>query len=961
MVRTFGMVLIGAALAVAGCSGVTINSANNRPEAVIQQPVDGSVHAADDGIELRGRAIDVGAGGGIDEIAWTSNVDGVIFEGLPDDDEGNTLVQWDDPSGGDHSITLRVTDIDGATVEVSVEVTVVDDQPPLCTITSPTGKAVLDSTQPLLLQGQVDDDKDDLDTLAIEWASDVDGVLDTTPANEVGVVGAEVAISASNHELSLTVTDSSGLECTDVVYIVTNGAPSVPGIALEPNPPSIDSDLRVIITTESVDPEGETVEYGYRWFVDEVGVFFPEEADTSLIPMADLARDQVWRVEVYGVDPLEVSSLPAEAETVVPDTAPSAPGVEVTPAEPNQAQDLACAVVADSVDPDSGDIIDYGFGWLVDGSPTSHVGALLPWSETEIGQNWTCEVTPTDGTLFGEPGISTVAVEAGCFSFSGNGGGSHAYVTDDSSLRLGGGDFTVEAWLRPDTFSPDAAVVSKRDPGSDNGWHLAVNSDGEPFFQVSIGANPLVTAESALTLGQWHHVALVYEASSGIGTFFVDGQPDSSGTLPSPNAAATADLLIGGDGAGLGDAWDGLIDDVRLSSVARYGITFIPDTSLGSDADTLALWGFEEGSGSTVHDGSLNGHDGFMIGGSFSSDSTCTLDLPPTAPLLSLDALYPDDGDDLICDLAAVSVDPEGLPVTYSGEWLKDGAPTGPTFTTLPNTLSSSETSEGELWACEVVASDGLQDSTAASVQVYVGSMPVCELAILDPTSAGSVVCAFEAPIDGLLRFNVDNPDGSADGHFLVDLGTLGTTWLFTGFKDWAYDGTTTLPWAAMDIEMNVQPALGPMAVTMSYDPSAGTANSGEDTLSVDFVFNDQLTTSGAVEIGGNEVSSADASDDTPTATNVSATLGAGERLLIEADPCGSAGLGAHGVYASNDGTPNNDGLLRVDTGSGTTCAIPLRSMSLPADSWDFSIVHEDDFWSDNTGDRGLTLYRYSP
>ena len=586
MGRATATVFVLAMLCAAGCSGVTINSANNRPEAVIQQPVDGSVHSSDGGIQLRGRAIDVGAGGGIDEIAWTSNVDGVIFEGLPDDDDGNTLVQWDDPSGGEHTLTLRVTDIDGATVEVRVDITVVDDQPPLCTITSPTGKVVLDSTQPLLLQGQVDDDKDDLDTLAVVWSSDVDGVLDTAPANSVGVVGAEVSITASNHELSLHVTDSSGLECTDVVYIVTNGAPSVPGIALTPNPPSIDSDLRVIITSESVDPEGEAVEYGYRWFVDEVGVFFPEEADTSTIPMADLARDQVWRVEVYGVDPLQVSSLPAELETVVPDTAPSSPGVAITPSTPNQAQDLACAVTGASVDPDPGDIIEYAFAWLVDGGPTSLVGPLLPWSETSVGEAWTCEVTPTDGTLVGVPGTAAATVEAGCFSFAGNGGGAHALVTDDPSLRLNGGDFTVEAWLRADAYSDDAAVVSKRDPGSDNGWHFAVNGDGKALFQVSIGANPSVVSNTTLSLGQWHHVALVYEGSSGVGTLFIDGTSDGSGPLPSPNSSADADLLIGGDGAGLGDAWDGLIDDVRLSSVARYGIAFIPDTSLNSDAAT---------------------------------------------------------------------------------------------------------------------------------------------------------------------------------------------------------------------------------------------------------------------------------------------------------------------------------------------------------------------------------------
>ena len=84
-------------------------------------------------------------------------------------------------------------------------------------------------------------------------------------------------------------------------------------------------------------------------------------------------------------------------------------------------------------------------------------------------------------------------------------------------------------------------------------------------------------------------------------------------------------------------------------------------------------------------------------------------------------------------------------------------------------------------------------------------------------------------------------------------------------------------------------------------------------------------------------------------------------QVAQEAGPCGSAGMGAHGVYAGNDAVPGNDGLVRVDTGVGPTCAIPLRSLTIAPGTWDFSIVHEDDFWTDNSGDRGLALYKYTP
>ena len=260
-----------------------------------------------------------------------------------------------------------------------------------------------------------------------------------------------------------------------------------------------------------------------------------------------------------------------------------------------------------------------------------------------------------------------------------------------------------------------------------------------------------------------------------------------------------------------------------------------------------------------------------------------------------------------------------------------------------------------------MVASDGAQLSVAVSLSVQVGSMEICSLLVVDPSSAGSTACGFEAPLSGLLRFTMTNPDASADGQFIVDLGTMGTSWLFTGFKDWAYDGETIVPWTQAEMELNVTPSLGPLTVTVQYDPSPGTDNTGPDELLVEFIYNDQLSTAGATLIGQNTVTSAEASDDTPAATNVSATIAAGERLLLEAGPCGSAGMGAHGIYASDDGLPGNDGLVRVDTGVPQTCVIPLRSLTIAPGSWDFSIVHEDDFWTDNSGDRGLGLYKYVP
>lgn len=60
--------------------------------------------------------------------------------------------------------------------------------------------------------------------------------------------------------------------------------------------------------------------------------------------------------------------------------------------------------------------------------------------------------------------------------------------------------------------------------------------------------------------------------------------------------------------------FDGLIDDVRISNVARYDRDFTPPKSFGPDAQTLALYRCDEGSGETLLDSSGNGHDAQLVG-----------------------------------------------------------------------------------------------------------------------------------------------------------------------------------------------------------------------------------------------------------------------------------------------------------------------------------------------------------
>src|SRR5690606_28340430 len=60
--------------------------------------------------------------------------------------------------------------------------------------------------------------------------------------------------------------------------------------------------------------------------------------------------------------------------------------------------------------------------------------------------------------------------------------------------------------------------------------------------------------------------------------------------------------------------WNGRVFQVRLSKSARYKKDFTPPKVFESDPDTLALYDFRAGEGTTLADISGNGHDGTIHG-----------------------------------------------------------------------------------------------------------------------------------------------------------------------------------------------------------------------------------------------------------------------------------------------------------------------------------------------------------
>ena len=220
------------------------------------------------------------------------------------------------------------------------------------------------------------------------------------------------------------------------------------------------------------------------------------------------------------------------------------------------------------------------------------------------------------------------------------------FETFGRPLPNGTEEFTVEAWVYPTT-----------PPGNGNTLltilhqqvhMLIVNDEFQPWLNevanlqnvdppkgdLILIMNAYIEGKFGLRLAfpiplkqnQWHHIA--YQSNGDQTTMIVNDfvwiRPlgDPLGHDNDPRALRPKDFVLGGFGKIIqvdGSFWGsftGYIDEVRISTVARYDVEkkdFMPDGKFKNDAKTAALWHFDE-SGETREFSDASGNAYHLVG-----------------------------------------------------------------------------------------------------------------------------------------------------------------------------------------------------------------------------------------------------------------------------------------------------------------------------------------------------------
>jgi len=243
----------------------------------------------------------------------------------------------------------------------------------------------------------------------------------------------------------------------------------------------------------------------------------------------------------------------------------------------------------------------------------------------DVGSKDALLVCPFDGSTTCAAG-ETPSTETGAIRYSGGKSALSFDGANDSILTTssnGGGlsglsSFTVEFWINPviDTTQYGRRILDIWD----STFITDVLNNGTVNTSVYInGVAKSVLTTSSLTTNTWKHVAIVYDGSA-LKTY-ISGVLGGTTNSVSGNVSTTSQPLY--IATPRSDEVRGILDEVRISSLARYTSTFTPPTTpFVRDSATKLLYHFDENgddprqTGKAIDD-SGNGNHGTITGAKY--------------------------------------------------------------------------------------------------------------------------------------------------------------------------------------------------------------------------------------------------------------------------------------------------------------------------------------------------------
>jgi len=186
-------------------------------------------------------------------------------------------------------------------------------------------------------------------------------------------------------------------------------------------------------------------------------------------------------------------------------------------------------------------------------------------------------------------------------------------------------DFTLEAWIKTSTtsltgtnFYEGNGLLYADVGGPANDFGSSILND---HFAFGVG-NPDTTIQSfsAVTTGQWVHVAATRNKSTGEIQILVNGQLEASMTVAQTSSLTAPTMLTIGANTIDGRYFTGVIDEIRIWNVVRTEAEIastLHKTLDGTDPGLVTYYRLDESDGTFALDGSPSKNDATLSGGTW--------------------------------------------------------------------------------------------------------------------------------------------------------------------------------------------------------------------------------------------------------------------------------------------------------------------------------------------------------
>ncbi|KKM85457.1 hypothetical protein LCGC14_1288840, partial [marine sediment metagenome] len=142
-------------------------------------------------------------------------------------------------------------------------------------------------------------------------------------------------------------------------------------------------------------------------------------------------------------------------------------------------------------------------------------------------------------------------------------------VSHHSSLQMSF-DISLSAWVKTTDTDTDAEVIVAKwgDPILQRNYWLGKLNENDLVFFVNDTENVKVNL-NLINDGDWHYIVGVADSSNNLLRLYIDGLERNNNYYTGTSKTGTSDLHIGRSPSVLWQEWNGIIDEVRVSNIAR--------------------------------------------------------------------------------------------------------------------------------------------------------------------------------------------------------------------------------------------------------------------------------------------------------------------------------------------------------------------------------------------------------